>query len=171
MLDEYILRVNLPQALSSTVACIVLKPCPAALSDANSDAGADSRQEMIVSSIKELRRLLHDPVIVGGVHESETKTSLIRIICPKTAAVKLFKAIAAVKAKIKVMLDKKAVQLQLEHSELQAAVMNVLLTSLTAAGWTALSTTTLISANSMLPSFARHIGLHVEVQRTKLDCC
>lgn len=154
MVDECVLRITVPHTLSSTVACIILKPFPTAFSHADPVSAKASRIQWLASTVKELRQLLPEPVVVRGVADSSgTGIPFVRIICPKNASVKLFKVIAAVKGKLEVILDNKAVHLQLQHAELQAATTEVLLTILTAAGWAALSTTSLISECDMHPTF------------------
>ena len=148
---DFSLRLNLPHALSSTIACITLRPSPKAshircakFSPDEVESSTRSQNRWLATSFMKLRQLSDAPLVIRGSF-TESGTPVINVLCPKTSLVAIFKVIAAAKNELNVAVDNKAVQLQLQQPELQAAAINVLQTTLTEAGWSPLSSMMFVS--------------------------
>lgn len=152
MFYDFFLRLTLPHALSSTIACITLRPSPRAFSECceefilpdELESNAQFQSRWLATSFKKLRELSDAPLVIRA-SITESGKPVINVLCPKTVVVALFKVIAAAKNELNMVVDNKAVKLQLQQPELQAAAINVLQTTLIEAGWSPLSSMTFIS--------------------------
>lgn len=134
MSANFVVRLDVPEL--KNIACIVLEPVSHVAARVSADMSDPTGKRWFMSVRQQLSKLeLGGHVVVFPVLDDPERPCM-NVICHRSIAVKVFKAIAAHKEVLQARVSKESIILRLTPPLLDSAASNLISQMLQQAGWT-----------------------------------